>query len=154
MTAIELLKNWVHVAGIDNAALDKSGRVCAFIFDNRLPVSIEAPAYSDDLFIVVEITPVGTGEVRRKRLEAAMQLNAYALETRGAVLGWDTVGERITLTYRTTAETTSAEQLDNMIGNIVEIADHLQPSLVMEQECARQEQVNNSMNLNLQAIQP
>lgn len=154
MSPIELLKDWTQSAGLDQEALDKSGRVCAFVFDERLPVSLEAPAYSDDLFIVVEITPVGTGEIRRKRLETAMQLNAYALETRGAVLGWDTVGERITLTYRTTAENTSTQQLDSMISNIVEIADHLQPTLAMEQECTRQEQINSGINLKLQAVQP
>ena len=154
MSPIELLKAWVQLAEVDQDAMDKSGRTCAFVFDENLPVSLEAPAYSDDLFIVVEITPVGTGEIRRKRLETAMQLNAYGLETRGAVLGWDTVGERITLSYRTTAENTSAEQLDNIISNLVEIAAHLKPSLAMEQECARQEQVNNGINLKLQAIQP
>ena len=95
MTGIELLENWMREAGLDKDATDDSGRVCAFTFNDVFPVSLEAPAYCDDVFIIIEMAEVGRGEVRRKRLEAAMKLNAYALETRGAALGWDTVGERI-----------------------------------------------------------
>ena len=88
-------------ASIDKQALDNSGRVLAFVYGEDMPVTIESPAYCDDLFVIIELCPAGTGDIRRKRLEKTMQLNAYALETRGAAIGWDDVGERIILTYFT-----------------------------------------------------
>ena len=154
MKPIELLQAWMKHVGLDSKTLDKEGRVCTFLFDESFPVSVEAPAYSDDLFLVVEITTLGTGEIKRKRLEAAMQLNAYALETRGAVLGWDTVGERIILTYRTTADNSSAEQVDNMISNLLEIAEMLQPQLAMKDDLNRQEQLDNNIDNIFKAIVP
>ncbi|MCL6269387.1 CesT family type III secretion system chaperone [Sansalvadorimonas sp. 2012CJ34-2] len=154
MAPIELLKAWMTHAGLDKDALDKEGRVCSFIFNDIYPVSVEAPAYSDDLFLVVEITPLGTGEIRRKRLETAMQLNAYALETRGAVLGWDSVGERIILAYRVTAESSSAELVDNMISNLLDIAEQIHPALALEDDHKAQKQLDQGMDNMLRAIVP
>lgn len=154
MTGIELLEHWIQKAGIDKDAIDDSGRVCAFTFNDTFPVSLEAPAYCDDIFIIVEMSPVGRGEIRRKRLEAAMKLNAYSLETRGASLGWDTVGERIILSYRATAEITTVEMLDNMVANLLDVAEQLSPELEMRREAAVQKKLDSGFDHMFQPITP
>ncbi len=154
MNPLDLLQQWMHSNGLDNSALDSSGRVCGFIFNQEYPVSLEAPAYSDDLFMVIELMPVGSGELRKKRLEQAMQLNSYGLETRGGILGWDTVGERLVLSYRMTAEGITVEQLDYTISNLLEIAGELKPKLAFTEYETRQRKVDEEVGFNLQAIKP
>ncbi|KEQ16209.1 CesT family type III secretion system chaperone [Endozoicomonas numazuensis] len=154
MTGIELLQNWMKQVGIGKEALDDSGRVCAFVFDNELPVSVEAPAYCDDVFIIIELTEIGRGEIRRKRIETAMKLNAYALETRGGVLGWDSVGERLVLSYRATTELLTEQLLDNMVSNLLEVAEQLKPVLAMEKEKAVQEKLANDFDHMFKPISP
>lgn len=147
MVPLKLLQAWMKQNAIDKEALDSSGRICTFLFNDTLPVSLEAPAYCDDLFIVIEIVAIGTGELRKKRLEAAMQLNCYALETRGGVLGWDMAGERLVLSYRLTSEGASAEELDYIISNLLEVGGELQPKLTFADFEARQHKI-------MQEIQP
>ncbi|WP_079254088.1 CesT family type III secretion system chaperone [Endozoicomonas arenosclerae] len=154
MTGIELLQGWMKQVGIGKEALDDSGRVCAFVFNNELPVSVEAPAYCDDIFIIIELTEIGRGEIRRKRIETAMKLNAYALETRGGVLGWDSVGERLVLSYRATTELLTVALLDNMVSNLLEVAEQLQPVLAMEKEKAVQEKLANDFDHMFKPISP
>ncbi len=154
MKPLDLLQQWMQHNGIDNSALDSSGRVCGFVFNDDYPVVLEAPAYSEDLFIVIEVIAVGSGELRKKRLEQAMQLNNYGLETRGGILGWDTVGERLVLSYRITAEEATWEQLDYTISNLLEVAGELKPKLAFAEYEARQRKVNQDVGFNLQAIKP
>ncbi|CAM3736915.1 CesT family type III secretion system chaperone [Parendozoicomonas haliclonae] len=154
MKPLELLQKWMSQNGLDEEAMDSSGRVCAFLFNDQFPVSLEAPAYCEDLFVVIELLPAGSGELRKKRLEAAMQLNNYALETRGGVIGWDTVGERLVLSYRLTAEGADEQQLDAIISNLLEVAGELVPQLAFEEYEARQRKVSQHIDLHLQAIKP
>ena len=154
MQGIELLEAWMAKAGIDKQALDSSGRVLAFVYGDDMPITVESPAYCDDLFIIIELCPVGTGDIRRKRLEKAMQLNAYALETRGAAIGWDNIGERIILSHRTTAENTGIDMLDNMIANLIEVAEAIQPQLAMDREKKAQEQLASTIDHMFQPIVP
>ena len=154
MTGIDLLKGWMKQVGIGKDALDDSGRVCAFVYNNELPVSVEAPAYCDDVFIIIELTEIGRGEIRRKRIEAAMKLNAYALETRGGVLGWDSIGERLVLSYRATTELLTVQILDNMVSNLLDVAEQLQPVLAMEKEKAVQEKLANDFDHMFKPISP
>ena len=154
MQGIELLQAWMAKAGVDKKALDNSGRVLAFVYGDELPVTVESPAYCDDLFIIIELCPVGAGDIRRKRLEKAMQLNAYALETRGAAIGWDNIGERIILTHRTAAENTDINMLDNMIANLIDVAETIKPQLAMDKEVKTQEQLANTIDQMFQPIVP
>ena len=154
MNSIDLLHAWTKHASIDTNNLEENGRVCAFLFNDNLPVSVEAPAYSDDVFIVIELTEIGTGEVKRKRLETAMHLNAYALETRGGVIGWDTIGERIILSYRASAVNTQPEMLDNMISNLVEVAENIKPSLIMDHEMKQVTVIDHHFDNMFQPTQP
>lgn len=154
MTSIELLNAWAKQASIEQRNLEENGRLCAFLFNDNLPVSIEAPAYSDDVFIVIELVDIGTGDIKRKRLEAAMHLNAYALETRGGVIGWDTVGERIIITYRANAESTSPDMLDNMIANLVEVSENIKPVLTMVQNAEQIAAMDQGFDNMFQPITP
>lgn len=152
MTGIELLQAWMQQAGLDNDATDESGRVCAFTFNDTFPISLEAPAYCDDIFIIIEMTTIGSGDIRRKRLETAMKLNAYVLETRGAALGWDTIGERIVLSHRTTAENTNVDMLDNVVANLIDVAEQLFPELEMKKEVEVQQTMDNNFDHMFQLI--
>ena len=154
MAGIELLELWMKEAGIDSDALDDSGRVCTFLYSNDFPVTIEAPAYCDDLFLVIELSEVGTGEIRRKRMETAMKLNAYGLETRGGVLGWDSIAERIILSYRATTELVNVQLLDNILSNLLEVAEQLKPTLAMEKEKAAQEKLDSGFDQMFKPIEP
>ena len=154
MTGIELLGDWIKLAGAGNDILDDSSRVCSFIYNKDFPVSVEAPPYCDDLFIVIELSETGRGEIRRKRLETAMKLNAYGLETRGGIIGWDTIGERIILSYRVTAEQTTGQLLDNIIANLLEVAEQLKPELAMEKEKAIQDTMANEFDHMFKPISP
>lgn len=154
MTGIELLKAWIKQAGLGANALDDTGRLCSFVYNQNFPVTVEAPAYCDDIFIVIEMSEVGTGEIRRKRLETAMKLNAYALETRGAALGWDSIGERIVLSYRATAELTSENLLDNILSNLLDVAEQLKPALTMEKDLAVQKKLESDFDHMFQPITP
>lgn len=154
MQGIDLLQDWMAKAGIDKQALDSSGRVLAFVYGDDMPITVESPAYCDDLFVIIELCPSGIGDIRRKRLEKSMQLNAYALETRGAAIGWDNIGERIILTHRTTAESTDVNMLDNMIANLVDVAETIKPQLAMDKEMKAQEQLANNVDHMFQPIVP
>ncbi len=154
MNGIELIQQWMKQAGISSKALENKGRLCSFLFDQQLPVSIEAPSYSDDLFITIEIIPTGTGNIRRKRLEAAMKLNAYALETRGSVLGWDEIGERIILSYRATIANISVDMLDAMLANLIEISVPIKDALMMEKETQAKEKMAGGFDNMFQPIIP
>ena len=154
MTGIELLEAWIKQAGLDRSATDDSGRVCAFTFNELFPVTLEAPAYCDDLFIIIEMAPIGSGEIRRKRLETAMKLNAYALETRGAALGWDTIGERIVLSHRATSENTTVEMLDNMVANLLDVAEQLLPELEMKKEAEAQKKLADGFDEMFKPVTP
>ncbi len=154
MSSAEILNTWATNAGIDKNTLEDNGRVCSFLFNDDLPVSVEAPAYSDDVFIVIELCKAGIGEIRRKRLSLAMQLNAYALETRGGVIGWDTVGERIIISYRTSAQNTDATMLDNVILNLVEVAETIKVLLEMREETEKSEQIDQGFDNMFKPITP
>ncbi len=154
MTGIELLQSWVKLSGIGSEAIDGNGRICSFIYNDTFPVSVEIPPYCDDLFIVIELTEIGRGEIRRKRLEMAMQLNAYGLETRGGILGWDAVGERLILSYRVTAEQANEQLLDNIIANLLEVAEQIKPELAMDKEKAVQAKLANGFDPMFKPITP
>ena len=154
MNGIDLLKGWMEKTGVDAEALDTSGRVLAFVYNEDLPISIESPAYCDDVFIIIEMSQIGTGEMKRKRLEKCMQLNAYVLETRGAALGWDNIGERIILSHRTTSEHTDVDMLDNMVTNLIELSEIIKPQLAMKKEADAQEKMASSFDHMFQPIVP
>lgn len=154
MQGIELLQAWMAKAGIDKRVLDSSGRVLAFVYGDDMPVTVESPAYCDDLFVIIELCTAGRGDIRRKRLEKSMQLNAYALETRGAVIGWDDIGERIILTHRATAENTDSNMLDNMIANLIDVAETIKPQLAMDKEVKAQEKLDSNIDQMFKPIVP
>ena len=154
MTGIELLEAWMKQAGLDHSATDDSGRVCAFTFNELFPVTLEAPAYCDDLLIIIEMTPIGSGDIRRKRLETAMKLNAYALETRGAALGWDTTGERIVLSHRATSENTTVQMLDNRVANLLDVAEQLLPELEIKKEAEARKKLADGFDEMFKPVTP
>ncbi len=154
MTGLELLNAWMKENEITEDALDEAGRVCSFVYNSILPVTVEAPAYCDDLFIIIELCEIGRGEIRRKRLETAMKLNAYGLETRGGILGWDSIAERLILSYRLTSDTSTPEFLNNIVSNLLDVAELLLPDLAMEKEKAEQEELVNNYDHMFKQVQP
>lgn len=141
MTTKDLFDAWVESIGVYEGVLDDSGRCCSFVYKGEFSVSVEAPLYCDDIFIVIKMMEIGVGEVRRKRLELAMQLNAYGLETRGGILGWDIIGECVILSLRVTAKNTTKKVFDNIISNLLDVAKCIKPRLAME----REEEIQNKV---------
>ncbi|WP_194842664.1 CesT family type III secretion system chaperone [Endozoicomonas sp. OPT23] len=154
MTGLELLNSWMQDNGITEEALDETGRTCSFVYNSNLPVTVEAPAYCDDLFIIIELCEIGRGEIRRKRLETAMKLNAYGLETRGGILGWDSIAERIILSYRLTAESSTPDLLSNIVSNLLDVSELVLPDLAMEKEKAEQEELVSNYDHIFKQVQP
>jgi Tir chaperone protein (CesT) family len=73
-----------------------------------------------------------------------MRLNAYGLVTRGAVIGWDEVNDRLVLSYRLSLERVDSATLNSAVMNLVEIAQTVQERLRFEQDVAISQQVARS----------
>ncbi|MCY4177890.1 MAG: CesT family type III secretion system chaperone [Endozoicomonadaceae bacterium] len=152
MNSLDLLNQWTKYSGIHRKQEEQNERTYTFMFGERFPVSVEAPAYSDDIFITIELAEAGTGYIRRRRFEIAMNLNAYALETRGGTIGWDSINKRIILAYRVNTNSTKVEILDNMIANLIEVAENLQPLLALKQQQEKAEAFNSRYDALFQPI--
>lgn len=152
MNNLDLLSAWAKYSGINRENAEQNGRIYTFMFGDHFSVSIEAPAYSDDIFIIIELIEAGTGYIKHKRFETAMSLNAYALETRGGVIGWDSVNQCIILTYRFNTHNTTTEMLDNMIANLIEVAENIKPLLALECKKEKTEIFNRQYDALFQPV--
>jgi Tir chaperone protein (CesT) family len=139
-----LIERWMADIQLDSAALNAAQRLCSFRIFDSLDVTLEWPEASEDLFVVVDLMPTQGGELRRKRLDEAMRLNAYGLVTRGAVIGWDEVNDRLVLSYRLGMERVDSATLNSAVMNLVEIAQTVQERLRFEQDVAISQQVARS----------
>jgi hypothetical protein len=81
----------------------------------------------------MDLMAAGTGELRKRRLEKAMQLNVYGLRTRGAVLGWDELDDRIVLSYRLLLDGLDIYALNATITNLLEVGVELEAELEMRE---------------------
>jgi Tir chaperone protein (CesT) family len=139
-----LIERWMADIQLDPTALNAAQRLCSFRIFDSLDVTLEWPEASEDLFVVVDLMPTQGGELRRKRLDEAMRLNAYGLVTRGAVIGWDEVNDRLVLSYRLGLERVDSATLNSAVMNLVEIAQTVQDRLRFEQDVAISQQVARS----------
>jgi len=139
-----LIERWMADIQLDPTALNAAQRLCSFRIFDSLDVTLEWPEASEDLFVVVDLMPTQGGELRRKRLDEAMRLNAYGLVTRGAVIGWDEVNDRLVLSYRLGLERVDSAILNSAVMNLVEIAQTVQDRLRFEQDVAISQQVARS----------
>lgn len=144
MSTQSLIERWMADIQLDPSALNASQRLCSFRIFDSLDVTLEWPQASEDLFVVVDLLPTQGGELRRKRLDEAMRLNAYGLVTRGAVIGWDEVNDRLVLSYRLSLERVDSATLNSAVMNLVEIAQTLQERLRFETDVAISQQVARS----------
>lgn len=129
----KLIQQWMEEVGLDEQALDLNERQCRFEALDRFEISLEWPKGTSDLFAVMNLMSTGTGELRKRRLEKAMQLNVYGLRTRGAVLGWDELDDRIVLSYRLLLDGLDIFALNAMITNLLEIGVELEAELEMRE---------------------
>lgn len=144
MSTQALIERWMADIQLDPTALNAAQRLCSFRIFDSLDVTLEWPEASEDLFVVVDLMPTQGGELRRKRLDEAMRLNAYGLVTRGAVIGWDEVNDRLVLSYRLGLERVDSATLNSAVMNLVEIAQTVQDRLRFEQDVAISQQVARS----------
>ncbi len=144
MSTQALIERWMADIQLDPTALNAAQRLCSFRIFDSLDVTLEWPEASEDLFVVVDLIPTQGGELRRKRLDEAMRLNAYGLVTRGAVIGWDEVNDRLVLSYRLGLERVDSATLNSAVMNLVEIAQTVQDRLRFEQDVAISQQVARS----------
>ncbi len=148
-----LVSQWMTEVSLDSLALNATNRLCSFKALDRFAVTLEWPDSSEDLFIAIDLMPSTGGELRKKRLERSMELNAYTLETRGAAIGWDSVRDMLVLSYRCSVENLSAQNLNDLVVNLIETSQYLADELVFEADVVLQEQVRNSGNKWFQPIQ-
>jgi hypothetical protein len=141
MNTQEIVESWMASVGLDRSALIEHEQRCCFKADGVLEVSIEWPPASDDLFVVLKLLPAQSGELRRKRLEEAMRLNAYALATRGAAIGWDEAQDQLMLCYRMDREWLEAARLGRAVVNLCDMAQGLIDSLRFGRDEALAQQV-------------
>jgi hypothetical protein len=141
MNTQDIVESWMKRAGLAETALIGHEQRCCFRADGTLEASIEWPNASDDLFVVVKLMPAQSGELRRKRLEEAMRLNAYALATRGAVIGWDEVQDQLVLAYRMDKQWLDAERLGRAVLNLCDLAQEVTQMLRFGREEALAHQV-------------
>jgi len=129
----KLILEWMDAIDLEAQALDLKERQCRFQALDRFEVSIEWPHGTSDLFVVLDMMSTGTGELRKRRLEKAMQLNVYGLRTRGAVIGWDELNDRIVLSYRLLLDGLDMYALNATITNLIEVGVELEAELEMRQ---------------------
>ena len=129
----KLILEWMDAIDLEAQALDLKERQCRFQALDRFEVSIEWPHGTSDLFVVLDMMTTGTGELRKRRLEKAMQLNVYGLRTRGAVIGWDELNDRIVLSYRLLLDGLDMYALNATITNLLEVGVELEAELEMRQ---------------------
>jgi hypothetical protein len=129
----KLILEWMDAIDLEAQALDLKQRQCRFQALDRFEVSIEWPHGTSDLFVVLDMMSTGTGELRKRRLEKAMQLNVYGLRTRGAVIGWDELNDRIVLSYRLLLDGLDMYALNATITNLLEVGVELEAELEMRQ---------------------
>ena len=129
----KLILEWMDAIDLEAQALDLKERQCRFQALDRFEVSIEWPHGTSDLFVVLGMMTTGTGELRKRRLEKAMQLNVYGLRTRGAVIGWDELNDRIVLSYRLLLDGLDMYALNATITNLLEVGVELEAELEMRQ---------------------
>jgi hypothetical protein len=129
----KLILEWMDAIDLEAQALDLKERQCRFQALDRFEVSIEWPHGTSDLFVVLDMMTTGTGELRKRRLEKAMQLNVYGLRTRGAVIGWDELNDRIVLSYRLLLDGLDMYALNSTITNLLEVGVELEAELEMRQ---------------------
>jgi hypothetical protein len=127
----KLIQQWMEAIDLDPQALDLKERQCRFQALDKFEISLEWPQGTSDLFAVMDLMAPGTGELRKRRLEKAMQLNVYGLRTRGAVLGWDELDDRIVLSYRMLLDGLDIHALNAMITNLLEVGVDLEAELEM-----------------------
>lgn len=144
MNRSDLVQAWAREVGLDPQALRQAQQVCAFVVLDRFEVSIEWPEASDDLFVLIDIIDSHGGELRHKRLARAMQLNAFGLVTRGASLGWDEITDRIGLSYRISGEGLDVAGLNNLVVNLVEVAQYAYGELRFENDEVQVAQIRNT----------
>jgi hypothetical protein len=129
---------------LDPSALNPDQRLCSFRIFDSLDITLEWPEASDDLFVVIDLMATQGGELRRKRLDEAMRLNAFGLLTRGAVIGWDEVNDRLVLSYRLGLERVDTATLNSAVMNLAEIAQDVQERLRFEQDVVMAQKVARS----------
>ena len=129
----KLIQEWMDAIDLDPQALDLKERQCRFQAMEQFEISLEWPQGTSDLFAVMDLMAAGTGELRKRRLEKAMQLNVYGLRTRGAVLGWDELDDRIVLSYRLLLDGLDIYALNATITNLLEVGVELEAELEMRE---------------------
>jgi hypothetical protein len=141
MNTQNTVESWMKNVGLADAALIADEQRCCFKADGNLEVSIEWPPASDDLFVVIKLLPAQMGDLRRKRLEEAMRLNAYSLATRGASIGWDEAHDQLILSYRMDREWLDNVKLGRAVNNLCDIAQQVTESLRFSRDEALAKQV-------------
>lgn len=109
--------------GADNFSLDENGS-CAFEFDGRFRVGIEAPEEAEIVHLYAVIAPVPADETERGSFcERLLKLNCFGDETGGAAFAIHEATNNVLLCFNITIDNCDAQIFENLIGNFIEVAD-------------------------------
>lgn len=134
MNRLDLIQNWAQGAQLPAGSFNPQSGLCAFRVMDRFDVTIELPPHADDIFVFIDLLCSEGGEVGKKRINEAMRLNAYATQTRGAILGWDEDRDMIMLSYRISPEYMTPEIFGNMVVNLVDTAQLMARELAFDRD--------------------
>jgi hypothetical protein len=138
MSNIEIVKEWMKFSNIPDSFFDKDIEGCGFRFADQFDIMVQAPDASEDIFVSIDLLDGSDGKLLNDRLAICMQLNAYGLDTRGAILGYDPTSKKIMLSYRIGSKLVTAQSLANIINNLVDTAQEILPQIKLEQREAAQ----------------
>lgn len=139
----QLVSQWMAEVELDPKSLNPQNNSCNFRALETYDVAIEWPDNSEDLFVSIDLMPSTGGELRKKRLERSMQMNAYVLETRGASIGWDSTRDMLVLSYRCSAAALTTQNLNDLVVNLIETAQYVAEEIRFEADMVLQAQVSN-----------
>ncbi len=130
----QLVKDWMRHAELPEDLFLPELDGCAFSLGGGMDVLVEAPPGAEDVFVSIIVARAAVGDELAAQLHACMVLNAYALETRGGVLGLDAARGTIVFAYRANAELLDAALLDGIVNNLMDVAAGLSRKLKDEAE--------------------
>jgi hypothetical protein len=131
MTETErLIREWMQAEGLPEAFYDQAASACTIPVGGGAELSLFGLPESGDVFIAVDLMSVDAVRGLRAELFAlCMEMNAYAVETRGGAIGFDARREKLVLTARIAADRLDAPLLARMTNDLLDAAVRLRRRL-------------------------
>jgi len=108
---------------------DTSTNVCTLPVGGGAELAVFGIPESDDLFVAVDLMRIERNSAKSELFALCMEMNAYALQTRGGTVGFDAEREKLVLTYRIAVSLIDVEVLSRIVSNLIDAAGALRRRL-------------------------